>query len=166
MDPSWSEKVVEALLFLRPEGISREELAKVAEIAEEDLEKIIEKLKKKFSGGIKLVEENGVLFFTVDREVAKELGLLAVFPLKKAELKTLGLIILKPGISKAEVARVRGNNAYEHIKRLKSLKLVVEKRSSGVTFLYPSKMLREVLKYANIGVKVTAADSSSKELRA
>jgi len=126
---------IEALLFISGRWISEAEIVRITGIDPLSLREKIEELKKKYVGGviIKEMEVEGIKYYKMDViDKYKNYGnllLLKKTEFTKAEQKTLALIAYKQPIKQSVVVKIRGNKAYEHIKKFIAYGLVNAKKT-------------------------------------
>ncbi|MGN0795692.1 MAG: SMC-Scp complex subunit ScpB [Christensenellales bacterium] len=109
------ESIIEAIVFASGEPIEKEEIVdKMPELTKAKLDKVVEKLKSKYSGdsGIVLIEFNGKLQFTTNPKVGDfvcdMLTPLREKSLTKSLLEVLATIAYKQPITKLEIDELRG----------------------------------------------------------
>lgn len=111
-----SKKLVEALIFAS-NGITREEILEKVGINRVELEKIIKELKEEYAGrGFRLFDDGNVLKFVIAEEIVDKVE--AEPELPEGVVRTLAVIAFNAPITQAKVVEIRGNKAYEHIKKL------------------------------------------------
>lgn len=133
------EGIVEAVLFLSGKFMELSEISSLTGIETIELKEILTNLISSYDkkeGGIKIIERNGNykmdihedFAFLVNRIVAggSEFG--------KAEKETLAVIAYKQPIKQSMVIQIRGNKAYEHIKKFLDLNLINTKKA-GHTYI-------------------------------
>jgi segregation and condensation protein B len=123
-----NKRLVEALLFISPSGLSIEEIAKRARISRAGVRKAIEGLRKEYKGkGVEIVKEGDLWRMIVAREFASKVKEFAPMELRKSILKTLAVIAWKAPVKQSWVVKIRGNKAYDHVKELLRRKLIKAK---------------------------------------
>lgn len=131
------QELVEALLFISGKFLSIEEISRFYDLGLGKARAILEKLMKKYSeGAIRIIERNGFYKMDVKQEYAFLVNKIAAgeSEFSKAEQETLAVIAYKKPVKQSYVVKVRGNKAYDHIKKFISLGLVTAKKS-GRTFI-------------------------------
>lgn len=119
---------IEAILYTLGKFVTIDELANLASTTPEQVKKAISQLKEDYSK-----RETALTIQEVDNKIKlnikKEFGHLANKILSDKELdnpttKTLAIIAYKQQIKQSEVIRIRGNKAYDHIKKLADSNLI------------------------------------------
>lgn len=134
---------VEALLFIAGKWLSEADIVRITGINPISLREIMEKLKKKYSENfsailIKEIEKDGLKHWKMDvkdkyKHYANKLAI-GKSEFSKAESETLALIAYKQPIKQSVVVKIRGNKAYEHIKKFIDYGLINAKKS-GHTYI-------------------------------
>jgi segregation and condensation protein B len=126
-------KVVEALLFLSPEPLAVEELAKATERGEEEVHAVLAELAKAYAPGergVALRELAGGYSFASDPvadEPARRLfGRERLAKLTQAQAETLAIVAYLQPVSRPEIARIRGVNADYAVAGLQERDLIEE----------------------------------------
>lgn len=129
------KNLVEALLFIKGESISKKYIQEELHISDEELTDIITTLKSQYSAGtgIVLVESDGEIAFGTNPEVSSQLEALEKEErggeLSKASLETLSIVLYKNGATRSEIDYVRGVNSSFILRNL-YLRGLVEKREN------------------------------------
>jgi len=133
-------EALEALLFISGRWLSEAEIVRISGINPITLREAIEVLRKKCNGGIilKEIEQDGMKYYKMDvkdeyKHYAHKLAIKKT-EFTKAEQETLALIAYKQPIKQSVVVKIRGNKAYDHIKKFIAYELVNAKKS-GHTYL-------------------------------
>lgn len=124
-------KRVEAALFISGRYLSLQELVTLTDINPLLLKKILEDLTDKYkNSGIEIVSNNSLWKMDVSVEYASMVNKLATgsSEFSKAEQETLAVIAYKQPIKQSVIIKIRGNKAYDHIKRFVEMGLVNKKR--------------------------------------
>ncbi len=126
---------IEAILFSCSEPISAKKLAKVLNISLKDVEKAADDLIKEYSEretAIEIIKLGDKYLMRVKPEFADVVKYWTEKDLDRGTLRTLAIIALKQPIKLSELAKIRGNKCYEHVKKLRELDFIhVEKRGRG-----------------------------------
>lgn len=126
-------KKIEAALFLSARYLSLNELVLLTDInplsIKETIEKIIEKYNKEDSP-IEIIKTENMWKMDVKPEYASMINKLATgtSEFTKAEQETLAVIAYKQPIKQSIVIKIRGNKAYDHIKRFIEIGLINSKK--------------------------------------
>ncbi len=118
---------VEAFLFIISKGLKLHELAEKVGASEKEVASIIEDLQKEYearNSAFTIMNFNNLYRMTVDRGLLTGLNELVPQEFNKSIIKTLSVIAWKEGITQGKVVRIRGNKAYEHIKKLLDLDFI------------------------------------------
>ena len=116
---------LEALLFaVGSEGLTKEELTSILELSEEELDKLIDSLNKKYSGddsGIELkILGNEYKLVTKEKEnkYLKSLALEVSNNLSEAALETLAIIAYNEPVTRFQIDELRGINSSQMLRNL------------------------------------------------
>ncbi len=124
-------KKVEAALFIAGRFLSLQELVTLTDVNPILLKKILEDLIDKYNdSGIELVQQNNLWKMDVAQEYVWMVNRLATgsSEFSKAEQETLAIIAYKQPIKQSIIIRIRGNKAYEHIKKFVEMNLINKKK--------------------------------------
>ncbi len=122
------KKRVEALLFTSQDGFTLRELSERLGADEKTLRGILEELRKEFENrGFKLSSDGGKWKMIVDPELTHVVKELAPAEFPKALIETLAVIAYLSPTTQAEVIRIRGNKAYEHVRELCEMGFITAK---------------------------------------
>lgn len=122
---------VEAALFISGKWMSVQDLIMLTDINPIMLKEILHRLEKKYSqGAIVLIKKESSWKMDVASKYHYLINRLASGSAEftKAEQETLAVIAYKQPIKQSVVIKIRGNKAYEHIKKFIELGLVSAKR--------------------------------------
>ncbi|MCZ2845429.1 MAG: SMC-Scp complex subunit ScpB [Candidatus Bathyarchaeota archaeon] len=133
--------LIEAALYVAGRPLDLNMLSSISKVkSERNLQNLLSILMKKYNdldGPIqilKLQDERYVM--QLKPEYCKYVKKLSNRPLlKKAPLKTLSFIAFRQPITQAYIAQIRGSNAYKHIKILREMGLIEEKKSGRTKIL-------------------------------
>ena len=136
---------IEAILFVAGGGVEGEALRESFGLSSEDFERIIGKLKEKYSGesGIHLISYKGKYQFSSNPEYAEKIAEI-LNPIKekaltKATLETLSIIAYKQPITRLEIEDIRGvgcDYAIDLLEQNNLIEVVGRKDSIGKPLLY------------------------------
>ena len=133
---SESTRKVEAALFVAGRFMSMQELVALTEVNPLMLRKILEDLADKYkNAGVEIVRKNEQWKMDVAPDYTWLVNKLATgsAEFSKAEQETLAMIAYKHPIKQSVVVNIRGNKAYEHVKKFVQMGLVNRKKA-GHTF--------------------------------
>lgn len=148
-----SKEKVEAALFISGRFLNLQELIMLTDVNPIMLKEILNKLEKKYSkGAIKIINKNNSWKMDVSEKYHCMINKLATGKAEftKAEQETLAIIAYKQPIKQSVIIKIRGNKAYEHIKKFREIKLVTAKRA-GRTF--ELTLSEEFYEYFNVHKK-------------
>ncbi len=105
-------KVLESLIFLSGDQITKEEIIQGMEITPFEIEEMISVLKEKYNGGVILKEFGEMLSFSTSKEVAEDIERI-LSPIKQRKfsnsiMETLSIVAYKQPITRLEMENVRG----------------------------------------------------------
>ena len=124
---------IEAVLFISGRFLNIQEIVTYSDLNPIIIREIIGKLKEKYnndSSAIEIVEKNNLWKMDVKSSYHDMANKLAggSNEFTKAEQETLAIIAYKHPITQAKIISVRGNKAYDHVKRFVELGLVKSKK--------------------------------------
>jgi segregation and condensation protein B len=127
-----NEKLIEAALFISGRFMSLQELVALTGVNPITLRETITRLGEKHSGNsaFKLVSNNENYKLDVLPEYQSMINKLASgkSEFTKAEQETLAIIAYKQPITQSVIVKIRGNKAYEHIKKFREVGMVKSKK--------------------------------------
>lgn len=129
MEVQEEKNKVEAILFTTGKFMGLQEIADLCGISPvETVKELVEGLKKDYdskNGSLAIFEENGKYKLSIKRKYNYlTTKLLDVTEMDKPTQETLAVIAYKQPAIQAEVIKIRGNKAYDHIDKLKELGFV------------------------------------------
>lgn len=122
---------VEAALFISGRFLSLQELISLTDVNPILLKKILEDLIDKYNeSGIEVIEREGLWKMDVASEFTDMVNKLATgkSEFTSAEQETLAIIAYKQPMKQSVLVKIRGNKAYDHIKRFVEMGLINKKR--------------------------------------
>jgi segregation and condensation protein B len=116
------------------------ELVALSDLNPVIIEGLIGKLQEKYDGSdsaIEIVEKAGAWKMDVRSEFSFVVNKLATgsAEFSKAEQETLAIIAFKQPIKQSVIVKIRGNKAYEHIKKFAELNLIKKKKEGHTHIL-------------------------------
>ena len=131
------------------------ELVALSDLNPVIIQQLIEKLKEKYSkndSAIGIVEKNGLWKMDVKPDYTYLINKLATgsAEFSKAEQETLAIIAFKQPIKQSVIIKIRGNKAYEHIKKFADLGLI-RKKKAGRT--HELSLREDFYDYFNVGAE-------------
>lgn len=132
-----SLRLVEAVLFISGRFLTMQDLISFSDLNPIVIRELLEKLKKKYEGDefameivYKKGEEGEMWKMDVRQEFHGVINKIATGSAEftKAEQETLAIIAYKQPIKQSVIIKIRGNKAYDHIKKFSDLGLVRKKK--------------------------------------
>jgi segregation and condensation protein B len=126
-------KKIEAVLFVSARFLKIQELISLTDLNPIIIEELLEKLQEKYNkedSSIEIIKKNDMWKMDVKPEYYYIINKLAggKSEFSKAEQETLGIIAYKQPIKQSVIIKIRGNKAYDHIKRFLELGLIKKKK--------------------------------------
>ncbi len=158
-------KKLEAVFFVSGRFLNMQELISFTDLNPIIIGELIEKLQEKYSkdnSAIEIVEKNGLWKMDVKQEYSYIINKLATgsAEFSKAEQETLAIIAFKQPIKQSVIIKIRGNKAYEHIKKFSDLDLI-KKKKMGHT--HELTLSNDFYDYFNLSDADTGLQESLKE---
>jgi len=125
-------KKLEAVFFISARFLNMQELISLTDLNPIILQELIEKLQEKYDNqdsALEIIEKSGMWKMDVRPQYYKIINKVAGgrSEFTKAEQETLGIIAFKQPIKQSVIIKIRGNKAYEHIKKFNDLELKKKK---------------------------------------
>ena len=133
-----STRKVEAALFISGRYLSVQELVTLTDVNPILLKKILDDLTDKYkNSGIEVMSNNNLWKMDVAQEYVNMVNRLATgsSEFTRAEQETLAIIAYKQPIKQSVIIKIRGNKAYDHIKRFVEMGLLNKKRAGHTSEL-------------------------------
>ena len=145
-------KKLEAIFFVSGRFLSMQELISISDLNPLILKNLIEKLKEKYeadNSALEIIEKNNLWKMDVKSEFSYIINKLATgsSEFSKAEQGTLAIIAFKQPIKQSVLIKIRGNKAYDHIKKFSELRLIKKKKTGHTNELTLSE---EFYDYFNV----------------
>jgi len=126
-------KILEAVFFVSGRFLNMQDLISLSDLNPIIIRDLIEKLKEKYDkedSALEIVEKNGMWKMDVHQEYSYIINKLATgnAEFSKAEQETLAIIAFKQPIKQSVIIKIRGNKAYDHIKKFSELDLIKKKK--------------------------------------
>ena len=124
---------LEAIFFVSGRFLSMQDLISFSDLNPILLTDLLEKLKEKYDNidsALQIVEKNGLWKMDVKSEYSDIINKLATgsSEFTRAEQETLAIIAYKQPIKQSVIVKIRGNKAYDHIKKFVGLTLIRKKK--------------------------------------
>lgn len=131
-------KKIEAILFISGRFLNMQDLISLSDLNPVVIRDLLEQLEQKYNGAdsaIQIIEKNDMWKMDVGREYSYLINRLATGSpeFSKAEQETLAIVALKQPIKQSVIVKIRGNKAYEHVKKFSDLELI-KKKKAGRTY--------------------------------
>jgi segregation and condensation protein B len=126
-------KKLEAVFFVSARFLNMQELISYTDLNPIILHELIEKLQEKYDkqdSAIEVIEKNKMWKMDVRPQYYNIINKLAGgrSEFSKAEQETLGIIAFKQPIKQSVIIKIRGNKAYDHIKKFSDVGLIKKKK--------------------------------------
>ncbi len=146
-------KLLEAIFFVSGRFLTMSELVALSDLNPVIIQQLTEKLREKYGkddSAIEIIEKNGLWKMDVKPDYTYLINKLATgsAEFSKAEQETLAIIAFKQPIKQSVIIKIRGNKAYEHIKKFSDLDLI-KKKKTGHT--YELSLSDDFYDYFNVG---------------
>ena len=127
-------KKIEAALFISGKFMSVSDLVALTDINPILLKELLEKLEEQYDSGesaMEIIKKNDLWKMDVSADYMDMVNKLATgsAEFSKAEQETLAIIAYKQPMKQSTVIKIRGNKAYDHVKRFVELGLLKTKRA-------------------------------------
>ena len=126
-----NSKKIEASLFITGRYMTIQELVALTDVNPILLKKILRDLQDKYKdSGISIIHRDNTYKIDVSENFVFLVNKLATgsSEFSRAEQETLAMIAYKQPIKQSVIIKIRGNKAYDHIKRFSELGLIHKKR--------------------------------------
>jgi len=133
-------KKLEAVLFVSGRFLNMVDLISLSDLNPIIINNLIGKLKEKYEkneSALEIVEKNKMWKMDVSQEYSYIINKLATgsAEFSKAEQETLAIIAFKQPIKQSVIIKIRGNKAYEHVKKFSDLNLIKKKKEGHTNIL-------------------------------
>ena len=159
-----SKKKIEAALFVSGRFMTLQELVALTEVNPILLKKILEDLTDEYKdSGIEVLNKDNLWKMDVSSEFTWMVNKLATgtSEFTKAEQETLAIIAYKKQIKQSVMVKIRGNKAYDHIKKFVEMGLINKKRIGHTADLSLSDTFHE---YFHLSDQETEGIEAEKEI--
>ncbi|MDO8467620.1 MAG: SMC-Scp complex subunit ScpB [Nanoarchaeota archaeon] len=124
---------LEAIFFISGRFLTVQELIGLSDLNPIIIRELISKLKEKYEKGesaLEIIEKSGSYKMDVRQEYHNIINRLATgrSEFSKAEQETLAIIAYKQPIKQSVIIKIRGNKAYDHVKKFEELGLLKKKK--------------------------------------
>ena len=150
-------KKVEAALFVAGKFLSVQELVSLTDLNPILLQRCLSDLKENYGEGsaIEVINKNDLWKMDVSNDYQDIVGRLAggSAEFSKAEQETLAVIAHKQPVTQARIISIRGNKAYDHVKKFRDVGLISAKRAGRTLELNLSEDFYNYFSLGKKGVK-------------
>ncbi len=158
-------KKLEAVFFVSGRFLNMQELISLSDLNPIIINELIDKLKDKYEkqeSAMEIVKKNEMWKMDVRQEYSGIINKLATgsSEFSKAEQETLAIIAFKQPIKQSVVIKIRGNKAYDHVKKFFELNLIKKKKEGHTNILSLSD---EFYDYFNVADSDSGLQESLKE---
>jgi len=163
-------KMLEAVFFVSGRFLNIPDLISFTDLNPIALKEGLDKLKEKYDkdeSALELIEKNGLWKMDVRQEYSDVVNKFATgnSEFTKAEQETLAIIAFKQPIKQSVIIKIRGNKAYDHVKKFCDLSLIKKKKVGHTNELSLSDDFYDYFNISeNEGVSIIRAVSGSKEI--
>lgn len=154
---------IEAALFIAGKFMSVQELVALTDINPILLKKVLEDLRDRYkSSGIEIVSKNNLWKMDVAQDYTWLVNKLATgsAEFSKAEQESLAIIAYKQPMKQSVLIKIRGNKAYDHVKKFVQMGLINKKKTGHTAELTLSDSFYE---YFNVHSGENVLEQSGKE---
>lgn len=126
-DKADAKALVEAMLFAAGRPLSVEEISGLSGLDSGDVLDAAESLLREYAsrgGGIEVRAVGGSFVMQVRGDLAQAVAMVAPRELDSSVIRTLAVIAYRQPITQSELARIRGNKCYEHVRILERMGLI------------------------------------------
>ncbi len=140
------KKIIEAALFISSKPLTTETLSELTGLKGKEVRKIVSELVEEYKDKpFSIFPLNkGYLMKLKDEYIPFVRELIPEISLSKVEMKTLAVIFFNEPIKQAELVKIRGNSAYNHIKKLVKKELVNVTRRKGVKIVKTTEKFKRL----------------------
>ena len=157
-----SKRKVEAALFISGKHMSIQELVALTDVNPLLLKRVLGDLKEKYKeSGIALIQQNNLWKMDVAQEYVWMVNKLATgnAEFSKAERETLAIIAYKQPMKQSVLIKIRGNKAYDHIRKFVEMGLINKKKMGHTADLTLTEDFHE---YFSVSENLNHQDKESK----
>ncbi|MDV0444482.1 Segregation and condensation protein B [Methanimicrococcus sp. At1] len=141
-----AKQIIEAALFAAGSTVTAETLMKISGLSKKEITLLVAELQEGYKSrgsGIEIADLSGRFVMQIKPEYAEKVKDVAPKELTTPQLKTLSIIAYHQPITKAEVADMRGGNAYEHINELHERGFIELKPHGRTKMITTTKLFAE-----------------------
>jgi segregation and condensation protein B len=159
-------KTLEAAFFVSGKFLSMPEIISLTNLNPLIIKDLISKLKEKYTkddSAIEIVEKSNLWKMDVREDYTYLINKLATGETEftKAEQETLAIIAFKQPMKQSIMVKIRGNKAYDHVKKLNDLGLIKKKKEGHTNIL---TLADDFYDYFNVTEKNPLEEKGDEEL--
>jgi segregation and condensation protein B len=156
-------KKLEAVFFVSGRFLSMQDLISLSDLNPIIINELIEKLQEKYEkndSAIEIIEKNGLWKMDVKPQYSYIINKIATgnAEFSKAEQETLAIIAYKQPVKQSIIVKIRGNKAYDHIKKFMDLGLIKKKK---LGYTYEISLDDDFYDYFNVSEKNNVLDENN-----
>jgi segregation and condensation protein B len=139
-------RIVEAILFASPEPITPAKIARAAGVGVRRVRDAIFLLQEEYKTkdtALEVIEVGGKYAMRVKPEYHTYVERFRGLDMERGILRTLAVIAVKQPVKLSEVAKLRGNRCYEHVKKLEELGFIQVEKSGKTKIITTTKKFAE-----------------------
>lgn len=145
-------KKLEAIFFVSGRFLTMQDLISLSDLNPIIITDLLEQLKEKYDKddtSLRIIEKNNMWKMDVKPQYSDIINRLATgrSEFTKAEQETLAIIAYKQPIKQSVIVKIRGNKAYDHIKKFVDLDLLKKKK---IGHTYELNLSEEFYDYFNL----------------
>ena len=164
-------RIVEAILFASPEPITLTKIARIAGVKLKAVRDAIFLLQEEYrtkETALEIMEVGGKYTMRVKPEYSVYVEKFRELDIERGTLRTLAVIAFKQPVKLSELAKIRGNRCYEHVRKLEDLGFIKLDPSGRTKIITTTKKFAEYfgLKSSNPeSVKKFLANAAKRDAR-
>jgi segregation and condensation protein B len=138
--------VVEAALFAAGRVLSLQELAEISGIPRDEVRMLADELAREYSqrdGGVEIMVLDDGYVMQVRPKLARLVAPIAPREMEAPLIRTLAIIAYKQPIKQSDLAAIRGNKSYGHVKELERMGLINSTRQGHTKILTTTKIFAD-----------------------
>jgi segregation and condensation protein B len=133
-------KLIESILFVSGRFLTMQEIIALSDLNPIIIQELLNKLKEKYEksdSALEIVEKTGSWKMDVKQEYSFVINKLATgqAEFSKAEQETLAIVAYKQPIKQSVIIKIRGNKAYDHLKKFEDIGLIKRKKEGHTNVL-------------------------------
>ena len=141
-----SKALIEAALFAAGKALSLKDLSRLSGLSEESVRALAKELVRDYSlrgSGIEIRDFDDRYVMQVRAALAKDVISVAPKEIDAPLIRTLAIIAYKQPLKQSNLAEIRGNKSYAHVKELEQMGLISAKKTGRTKLLTTTKGFAE-----------------------